>query len=63
MTDHDFLVHPEHWRDRVQKTLAEADKVKEAQARHRLLKIAREYERLAVRAEESKAALGASATD
>ncbi len=57
MTDHDFLLHPEHWRERVQKTLAAANKERKAEARDRLLKIAREYERLAVRAEASNPAL------
>ncbi len=55
MTDHDFLLHPEHWQDRRQKTLERADNVG-AKSRQRLLKVAQEYERMAARAAELKAA-------
>jgi hypothetical protein len=55
MTDHDFLLHPEHWQHRMQKTLERADNVG-AKARERLLKVAQEYERMAARAAELRAA-------
>ncbi len=53
MTDHDFLAQPNHWRDRAEQTLAKAEQAEEPQVRERLLKIAREYERIAQRAKQS----------
>jgi hypothetical protein len=52
MTDHDFLLNPEHWRERAEETLAKAEQAWRPEARDRLLKIAKEYERLALRAEQ-----------
>jgi hypothetical protein len=55
VADHN-LPCPERWRDRAQETLALARNAQEAQARERLLKVARSYRRLAVRAQNWKAA-------
>ena len=50
MADRDLLMYSEHWRHRAEETIAMARNVQEAQARERLLKVARSYQRLAVRA-------------
>jgi hypothetical protein len=43
---------PKHWRDRAESTRAVACDATEPDDRQRLLKVARGYERLAVRAED-----------
>jgi hypothetical protein len=45
-----FIYDPDHWRDRAEKTRMKAES--SAQSKDRLLKIAEEYERLAVHAEQ-----------
>jgi hypothetical protein len=55
MTDRD-LIHPDHWLDRAESTRAMARDAIDPEERRRLLKVARGYERLAVRAEDWKAA-------
>jgi hypothetical protein len=52
MADHNLLMHPQHWRDCAEKTLAMARNSREAEVRERLLKVARSYERMAVRAQD-----------
>jgi len=52
MADHDVPMHPQHWRDCAEKTLAMARDSREAEVRQRLLKVARSYERMAVRAQD-----------
>jgi hypothetical protein len=56
MADDDFLLRPERWHQRALETLAMARNARESDNRKRLLKVARAYERLAVRAQEWKAA-------
>ncbi len=56
MADKDFLLHPERWHDRALETRAMARNAKDPQDRERLLKVARAYERLSVRAQEWKTA-------
>jgi hypothetical protein len=56
MSDRDVLMHPERWRDLAEETRTRARGVQEVEARDRLLKVARSYDRLAVRAEDWKAA-------
>jgi len=53
MADPDLLMYPEH-RRRAEETIAMARNVQEAQARERLLKVARSYQRLAVRAKAAR---------
>jgi len=52
MADHDVLTSPQHWRECAQKTLAMARDSREAERRAQLLKVARSYERMAVRAQD-----------
>ena len=47
-----ILDNPEHWRERAEKTRMMADKVLDIESKFRLMKIAREYNRLAKRAEK-----------
>jgi hypothetical protein len=54
MTDYDVLMYPEYWRDRAEKTLAMARNLSDGTARERLLRVAKFYKRLAVRAEDWK---------
>jgi hypothetical protein len=56
MADDDLLLRPERWHERALEARAMARNAKEAQNRKRLLKVARAYERLAVRAKDWKAA-------
>jgi hypothetical protein len=56
MADHDLLMNPERWHDRARETRAMARDAYEPQDRERLLKVARVYDRLAVRAVDWKAA-------
>jgi hypothetical protein len=49
--DHVFLRNSQHWRDRAGRTLAKAEQARESEDRHRLLRVAQEYERLAQWAE------------
>ncbi|WP_245286471.1 hypothetical protein [Bradyrhizobium sp. ARR65] len=49
MAGSDLFMHPEHWRERAKETIAMARNVQETQTRERLLKVARSYERLAMR--------------
>ncbi len=56
MTDRDLLMHPEHWHERAEKALAMARETREEHDRNRFLRVARSYERLAVRAHDWKAA-------
>lgn len=55
MADPD-IKHPEYWRERAEQTIAMARNVQEAEARQRLLKVARSYRRLAARAQDWNAA-------
>jgi hypothetical protein len=57
MVDRDLLLHPEHSRDQALETHTMARKAREAEDRQRLLKVARDCDRLAARAEEWKARL------
>jgi hypothetical protein len=52
MADHEVPLQPQHWRDCAEKTLAMARDSREAEVRQRLLKVARSYERMAVRAQD-----------
>ena len=54
MADYDVQMYPEYWRDRAEKTLAMARDLSDGTARERLLRVARSYKRLAVRAEDWK---------
>jgi hypothetical protein len=56
MADDDLFFRPEHWRKRAKERLAMARNAKEPRDRERLLKVARSYQRLAVRAQDWKAA-------
>jgi hypothetical protein len=49
------LDNPEHWHERAEKTRMMADKVLDIESKFRLMKIAREYNRLAKRAEKHMA--------
>ena len=51
MVDYQYLANPRHWRDRAEKTLAKAQQEFRPKVRDRLLRVAREYEQLAERAE------------
>jgi len=51
MADHDVPTH-QHWHDCAEKTLAMARDSREAEVRQRLVKVARSYERMAVRAQD-----------
>ena len=51
MADHDRLTQTERWRERADQSIAMARNAREAEARERLLKVARCYRRLAVRAQ------------
>ena len=53
--DDDLYFRPEHWRERAQERLAMARDAKQPRDRERLLKVARSYQRLAVRAQDWKA--------
>ena len=56
MADHDLLMHPERWHERALETRALACNAYAPQDRERLLKVARAYDRFAVRALDWKAA-------
>jgi hypothetical protein len=43
---------PEHWRNRAAEVRALADAMSDQESREKLLRIAQDYERLAIRAEE-----------
>jgi hypothetical protein len=47
-----FVYDPDHWRDRAEKTRAKAESFAYRQSKDRLLKIAEEYDRLALHAEQ-----------
>jgi len=47
-----FFCDPDHWRDRAEKTRAKAESFAYRQSKDRLLKIAEEYDRLALHAEQ-----------
>ena len=47
-----FIYDPDHWRDRAEKTRAKAESSAYRQSKDRLLKIAEEYDRLALHAEQ-----------
>jgi hypothetical protein len=49
-----YLTNPKHWRDRAEQTLAKAQQEPRPEAKERLQKVAREYEQLAERAEQSR---------
>jgi F0F1-type ATP synthase membrane subunit b/b' len=49
-----YLTNPKHWRDRAEQTLAKAQQEPRPEAKERLQKVAREYEHLAERAEQSR---------
>ena len=49
-----YLTNPKHWRDRAEQTLAKAQQEFRPLLRERLLKVAREYEQLAERAEQCR---------
>jgi hypothetical protein len=51
MVDYQYLTNPKHWHDRAEQTLAKAQQEFRPEAKDRLLKVAREYEQLAERAE------------
>ena len=51
MPDHDVPTH-QRWRDCAERTLAMARDSREAEVRQRLIKVARSYERMAMRAED-----------
>ena len=55
MADDNLYFRPEHWRERAQERLAMARDAKQPRDRERLLKVARSYQRLAVRAQDWKA--------
>jgi len=55
MADNDTLLCPERWHERGLEAREMARNAKETEDRKRLLKVARAYERLAVRAGEWKA--------
>jgi hypothetical protein len=57
---HRFLMDPGHWRDRADETLAKATEMFQPETRDRLLRVAREYEALADRAERYLHEQGAS---
>ncbi len=46
------IFDPEHWRERAEKTRAKAESFAYRQSKERLLKIAEEYDRLALHAEQ-----------
>ena len=46
------IYDPDHWRDRAEKTRAKAESFAYRKSKDRLLKIAEEYDRLAVHAEQ-----------
>ena len=52
----DLLLRPERWHDRALEIRAMARSARDAPARIRLLRVARAYERLAVRAQDWKVA-------
>ena len=56
MADDDLLLRPERWHDRALETRTMARNARLAESRKRLLKVARAYERMAVRAQDWKAA-------
>jgi hypothetical protein len=47
-----FVYDPDHWRDRAEKTRVKAESFAYRQSKDRLLKIAEEYDRLALHAEQ-----------
>jgi hypothetical protein len=51
MADYDVPTY-QHWRDCAEKTLAMARDSREVEVRQRLIKVARSYERMAVRAQD-----------
>ena len=51
MGDHEVPTH-KHWHDCAEKTRTMARDSREAEVRQRLIKVARSYERMAVRAED-----------
>ncbi len=48
-----LLNNPKHWRDRAEETLTLADQTYGEESKNRLLRIAREYEAIAERAEQN----------
>jgi hypothetical protein len=55
MADNELLFRPDHWRERAQERLTMARNATDPRDRERLLKVARSYQRLAMRAQEGKA--------
>jgi hypothetical protein len=47
-----LIYDPDHWRERAEKTRAKAESFAHRQSKDRLLKIAEEYDRLAMHAEQ-----------
>ena len=48
-----LLNNPKHWRDRAEETLTLAEQIYSQESKNRLLKIAREYDAIAERAEQN----------
>jgi hypothetical protein len=47
-----FIYDPDHWRDRAERTRTKAESSAYRESKDRLLKIAEEYDRLALHAEQ-----------
>ena len=46
-----YINHPEHWRDRAEEARKLAEQIEDADSKAAMLRIAKDYERLAERAE------------
>jgi hypothetical protein len=61
MTTKSFIHDPKHWRERAQEARIIAESMNDAESKQRMLGIAKDYERLAERAESrAKTAPGAT---